>query len=71
MNYGKMRFFPLDLLRNYFRSEIFRFRLRRSKNFEAYMAYMLKNFCKAVAEIWELQQKDNYAVGLLFMSHTS
>jgi len=34
-----------------FRDEIFRFRVRRRKNFEAYTAYMLKNFYKAVAEI--------------------
>ena len=26
--------------------------------------YMLNNFCKAVAEIWKLQQKNLYAVGL-------
>ena len=69
----------LDLLRKDFRSEMFRFRrrgvplkrehlasvLRRSKNYEAYTVYMLNNFCKAVVEIWRLQQKNLYAVGLL------
>ncbi|MDP2593052.1 MAG: hypothetical protein Q8P52_00155, partial [bacterium] len=29
----------------------FQFRARRSKNYEAYTAYLLNNFCKAVAEI--------------------
>lgn len=36
---------------NNFRSEIFRFLARRSKNFEAYTAYMLRNFYKAIAKI--------------------
>ena len=36
----------IDLLRKDFRSEIFRFRARRSKNYEAYTAYMLSNFYK-------------------------
>ena len=45
----------LDLLRNYVRYEIFKFDLRRSKNYEAYTAYMLNNFCKAAAQIWESQ----------------
>ena len=45
----------LDLLRNYFRHEISKFEARRSKNYEAYTPYMLNNFCKAVAQIWESQ----------------
>ena len=57
----------LDLLRKDFRSEIFRFRVRRRKNSEAYTEYMLKNFYKAVVEIWRLQQKSLYAVGLLYV----
>ncbi|MDO8505439.1 MAG: hypothetical protein Q7S48_02605 [bacterium] len=44
-------FFTLDLSLNNFRSEMFRFRARRSRNFEAYTQYLLRNFCKAVAEI--------------------
>src|SRR3989338_1214084 len=40
-----------------FRSEMFRFRARRSENFEAYTEYLLRNFRKAAAEIWTLQQK--------------
>ena len=51
----KIILFPLDLLRNYVRYEIFKFGLRRSKNYEAYTAYMLNNFCKAAAQIWESQ----------------
>ena len=58
----------LDLLRKYLRSEIFRFRARRSKNYEAYTAYMLNNFCEVAAEIWKLQQKNIYAIGLLYKS---
>ena len=49
------RILMLDLLRNYFRHEISKFEARRSKNYEAYTAYMLNNFCKAVAQIWESQ----------------
>ena len=45
----------LDLLINYFRHEIFRFRARRRKNYEAYTAYMLNNFYEVGAEIWESQ----------------
>ena len=45
----------IDLLRNYFRYEMFRFRARRSKNYEAYTVYMLNNFCKVVAEMWKSQ----------------
>ncbi|MDZ4285735.1 MAG: hypothetical protein U1A23_02295, partial [Candidatus Sungbacteria bacterium] len=45
-------------------------RLRRSKNYEAYTAYMLNNFSEAAAEIWKLQQKNLYAVGLLFLSYS-
>ena len=45
----------LDLLINYFRHEIFRFRARRRKNYEAYTAYMLNNFSEVGAEIWESQ----------------
>jgi hypothetical protein len=55
----------IDLLRKDFRSEIIRFRVRRSKNYEAYTAYMLNNFCKAVAEIRKLQQNNLCAVGLI------
>jgi len=56
----------IDLLRKDFRSEIFRFRARRSKNYEAYTPYMLNNFCEVVAEIWKLQPKNLYAVGLIY-----
>ncbi|MDP3996436.1 MAG: hypothetical protein Q8P86_01930 [bacterium] len=34
-----------------FRWISFQFRARRSKNYEAYTAYLLSNFCKDVAEI--------------------
>ena len=44
-----------DLLHNYSRNEIFRFRARRRKNSEAYIEYTLKNFSKVVAEIWKSQ----------------
>ncbi|MEK7075128.1 MAG: hypothetical protein AAB968_05170, partial [Patescibacteria group bacterium] len=36
-----------------------------SKNYEAYTAYMLNNFCEVAAEIWKLQPKNLYAVGLI------
>jgi len=45
----------LDLSSDKFRHEIFRFRARRNKNYEAYTLYMLNNFCEVVAEIWKLQ----------------
>ena len=45
----------IDLLINYFRYEISRFLARRSKNYEAYTAYMLNNFYEVGAEIWESQ----------------
>ena len=74
-----------DLLRKDFRSEIVRFRARRRKNYEAYTAYMLSNFCKAVgqtrgvpvlagrpvSEIWKLQQNNLYAVGLKDKNRTT
>ena len=41
-----MIFLLLDLSPNNFRYEIFRFRARRSKNYEAYTAYMLNNFIR-------------------------
>ena len=37
---------------------MFRFRARRSKNYETYTAYMLNNFCKVVAEIWTSEQNN-------------
>ena len=45
----------IDLLINYFRHEISRFRARVRKNYEAYTAYMLNNFSEVGAEIWESQ----------------
>jgi len=41
----------LDLSPYNFRHEIFRFRARRSKNYEAYTEYMLNNFYEVGAEI--------------------
>ena len=56
----------LDLLRNYFRNEMFRFRARRSKNYEVYTAYTLNNFSESLqSEIRKLQPKNDYAAGLV------
>ncbi len=57
----------VDLSAYNFRSEISKFRARRSKNYEAYTAYMLNNFCEVGAEIWKLQQKGYKGTGLILM----
>src|SRR3989344_3676971 len=58
-----------DLSPYNFRYEIFRFRARRRKNYEAYTVYMLNNFFKVVAEICKLQWKSYKGTGLVFMIH--
>ena len=55
----------IDLSPYNFRSEIFRFRARRSKNYEAYTLYMLNNFYEVAAEIWKLQPKGYKGTSLI------
>jgi len=53
---GKINFkFILDLLRKYFRDEIFRFRASRMRSEEAYWLNMPTIDEFGVAEIWKLQ----------------
>ena len=54
-NFHSPPYDSIDLSPNNFRHEIFRFRARRSKNYEAYTVYMLNNFYEVAAEIWKSQ----------------
>ena len=62
----------VDLLRKDFRSEIFRFRARRRKNYEAYTPYMLNNFIRwrsqnlEIAAEKSLRSRSNNKTDLLF-----